>query len=119
MAQAHLVGTLIFWAISAAVLYISVSLTGRVANRKGTYFNALATTAVLSFASWFFEWVDVWILSLLWPVAWLYVLKSMYGISWLRAILIWVVLVAVMIVLSVFVFIPLGLVGASLALLTP
>jgi hypothetical protein len=112
-----LFGTLILWAISAAILHVAVSLTGRVADQKGTYFNAFATTAVLSFAGWFFAWVDVWILSLLWPVAWLFVLKSMYGIGWLRAILIWVVLVGVMVLLSMFVLVPLGLVGAGFALL--
>ena len=58
-------------------------------------------------------------LLLLWPLAWLLIIKSSYGIGWGRAILVWLALVVIAVILVITLLVPLGLMAGGVLLLTP
>lgn len=110
-------GTLILWAVSALLLHVAVRFTGPVDPERGTYLNAIFTTAILQLVGFAVGALDSVLLSLGWPVVWLFILKSMYGIGWMRAIGIWIVIALAMFALMAFILLPFGLIGAGFALL--
>lgn len=111
-----MIGTLILWAVAAVVLMIAVKVTGGDPRGDGggnTYGRAFGATAVLTILSWGIGQADIWLLSALWPVLWLWALKSIYDFGWLRAIGVWFVIVIVTVIAAI-ILLPFRLLGAGM-----
>ncbi len=112
-----MLGTLIVWLVAAFVLHFAVRLTGPVSSDRASFGTAFVATALLSIVGGFVTETGSLVLALAWPVLWLLILKTIYGIGWLRAIGVWLATVAISVALALLVLAPLGLAGALLALL--
>jgi hypothetical protein len=102
-------GYLIQWAITAFFLMFAVRLTGPVRADRNTFGTAFATSALLAVVGFFVDRAEVGLLSLAWPVIWLWLLKSMYGIGWLRAFGVAIMLFTILIVTTLVLLVPMGL----------
>ena len=93
-----MIGTLILWMVAALVLLVAVKLTGgdpRGTDATSGYLRAFGATAALTILGWLVSQANIWILNLLWPILWLWLLKSIYGFTWTRAILVWLAIVVI------------------------
>lgn len=104
--------TLILWFVYAVFLKVAIGIATSVDHRVNTLGRAFVTAAVLSLGQGLLSMVGG-ILLLLWPIAWLFIIKSTYGIGWIRAILVWLALVAMAVALMLTLLIPLGLMAAA------
>ena len=86
--------------------------------RTNSLGRAFVTAAVLSAGQGLLALVGGPLL-LLWPLAWLLIIKSSYGIGWGRAILVWLALVVIAVILVITLLVPLGLMAGGVLLLTP
>lgn len=111
-----MLGTLFLWFLYAIVLKVAIGVATDVTAQRNSLTRAFLTAGVLSLGHALFATLGpLW---MLWPLAWLFVLKSVYEIGWGRAILVWLALVAMTIALVTLVLVPLGLAaGLSLAIL--
>lgn len=104
--------TLILWFVYAVFLKVAIGVATSVDARTNSLGRAFLTAAVLSLGQGVLAAVGG-ILLLLWPIAWLFIIKSSYGIGWGRAILVWLALVAMAIALVLTLLVPLGLMAAA------
>lgn len=103
--------TLILWFVYAVFLKLAIGLATDVDARTNSLGRAFLTAAVLSLGQGLLATVGGIVL-LLWPVAWLFIIKRSYGIGWGRSILVWLALVAIAFVLIMVLLVPLGLMAA-------
>ncbi|MCA9648374.1 MAG: hypothetical protein H6712_06405 [Myxococcales bacterium] len=111
-------GTLILWLVYAVFLKLAIGLATAVDPRTNSLGRAFVTAAVLSAGQGLLALVGGPLL-LLWPLAWLLIIKSSYGIGWGRAILVWLALVVIAVILVITLLVPLGLMAGGVLLLTP
>jgi hypothetical protein len=104
-------GTIVAWLIYALFIKIAVGLATDVDSRNNSLGRAFVTAAVLSLGHAIVAHLGS-IFVLLWPIAWLLILKRMYEIGWGRAILVWLALIAIAVALALLVLVPLGLASA-------
>jgi len=104
--------TLISWFVYALFLKLAVALATDVDARTNSLGRAFLTAAVLSLGQGLlFEMSGI--LAMLWPIAWLFIIKRAYGIGWGRSILVWLALVLIGIALVMALLVPLGLMAAT------
>ena len=112
-------GTLILWLVYAVFLKLAIGLATAVDPRTNSLGRAFVTAAVLSAGQGLLALVGGPLL-LLWPLAWLLIIKSSYGIGWGRAILVWLASAAIIaVILVITLLVPLGLMAGGVLLLTP
>jgi hypothetical protein len=104
-------GTLVAWLIYALFIKIAIGLATEVDARENSLGRAFVTAAVLSLGHTLMAKLGA-IFMMLWPIAWLLIIKRMYDIGWWRAIGVWLALVVIAIALAMLVLIPLGLASA-------
>lgn len=113
-----MLSTLVLWLVYAVFLKLAIGLATDVDARTNSLGRAFVTAAVLSLGHGLLAKVGGIVL-LLWPIAWLFVIKHSYAIGWFRSILVWLSLVLIAIAVVFLVLVPLGLLvvaGGSLAL---
>lgn len=108
--------TLILWLVYAVFLKLAVGLATDVAPRNNSLGRAFLTAAVLSIGQGLLAKVGGVVL-LLWPIAWLFIIKQAYEIGWGRSILVWLALVLLAFAVVFLLLIPLGLMAAAGSLL--
>lgn len=104
-----MIGYLVQWAVAAVFLMFAVRITGRVKPERDTFGTAFLTSALLTIVGFFVEQAGVGLLRIAWPIIWLFVLKSMYGIGWLRAIGVAILLFVTLAVVTMLLLVPLGI----------
>lgn len=104
--------TLILWLVYAVFLKLAVGLATDVDARTNSLGRAFVTAAVLSLGQGLLAKVGGIVL-LLWPLAWLFIIKQSYAIGWFRSILVWLSLVLLAIAVVFLLLIPLGLMAAG------
>ena len=107
-----MLAALVQWAVYGVLLMAALATIGGVRGRDNGFVKALLTAAGLSLVATGVTALHVPFLGLLWPVLWLLIVKSVYGIGWLRAMGVALVLVVLALLLMVFVLVPLGLVAS-------
>lgn len=107
-----MLSTLILWLVYAVFLKLAVGLATDVDARTNSLGRAFVTAAVLSVGQGLLAKVGG-VLLLLWPIAWLFIIKQAYEIGWGRSILVWLALVAIGIAVVFLLLIPLGLLTAA------
>jgi hypothetical protein len=108
--------TLILWLVYAVFLKLAVGLATDVDARANSLGRAFVTAAVLSIGQGLLAKVGGIVL-LLWPIAWLFIIKQSYEIGWFRSILVWLSLVLLAIAVVFLLLIPLGLMAAGTVVL--
>ena len=100
-------GTLIVWFLFAVILKVAIGVATAVPAQRNSVSRAFVTTGVLSLGHAVFSAAGpLW---LLWPLIWLFILKSAYEIGWGRAVLVWLALMAIGAALVMLVLVPFGL----------
>ena len=107
----ELVPTLILWLVYAIFLKLAVAFATNVDARTNSLGRAFVTAAVLSLGQGLLAKVGGLVL-LLWPIAWLFIIKHAYDIGWGRSILVWLALVLLALAVVFFLLVPLGLMAA-------
>jgi len=110
--------TLILWLVYAVFLKLAVGFATDVDTRTNSLGRAFLTAAVLSIGQGLLAKVGGIVL-MLWPIAWLFIIKSAYDIGWGRSILVWLALVVIAFAVVFLLLVPLGLaavVGGVIAL---
>lgn len=113
-----MLGTLVLWLVYAVFLKLAVAFATHVDPRTNSLGRAFVTAAVLSLGQGLLAKVGGTVL-LLWPIAWLFIIKHAYDIGWGRSILVWLALVALAFAVVFLLLVPLGLaaaVGGAIAL---
>jgi hypothetical protein len=113
-----MLSTLVLWLVYAVFLKLAIGLATDVDARTNSLGRAFVTAAVLSVGQGLLAKVGGIVL-LLWPIAWLFIIKRSYDIGWGRSILVWLALVLMAFAVIMFLLVPLGLmaaVGVGLAL---
>jgi hypothetical protein len=106
-----MLSTLVLWLLYAVFLKVAVGVATDVDARTNSLGRAFVTAAVLSIGQGLLAKVGG-ILLLLWPIAWLFIIKRSYEIGWGRSILVWLALVLMAIAVVFLLLIPLGLMAA-------
>ncbi len=111
-----MVGTLITWLLYALILKAAVALATDVSRERNSVARAFVTAGVLSLGQAAVAVLGpLWIL---WPVLWLFIIKSVYEIGWWRALLVWLALIVIGMAVVLLILVPMGLMaGLSLAIL--
>jgi len=109
--------TLILWFVYAVFLKVAIGVATDVRTDKNSLGRAFFTAAVLSLGQGLLSLVGGFLL-VLWPLAWLFIIKRSYEIGWGRAIVVWLALVAMTIALVLTLLIPLGLIAATSGVLS-
>ena len=104
--------TLILWLVYAVFLKLAVGIATDVDPRTNSLGRAFVTAALLSIGQGLLAKVGGVVL-LLWPIAWLFIIKRLYEIGWGRAILVWLALVLLAFAVVFLLLIPLGLLAAG------
>lgn len=104
--------TLILWFCYAVFLKVAIGVATDVDSRTNSLGRAFITAAVLSLGQGLLAKVGGVVL-MLWPIVWLFIIKSAYEIGWGRSILVWIALVAMAIALVFVLLIPLGLMATA------
>lgn len=107
-----MIPTLILWLVYALFLKLAIAFATDVDARTNSLGRAFLTAAVLSLGHGLLAKVGGIVL-LLWPIAWLFIIKRSYDIGWGRAILVWLALVVIAIAVVFALLIPLGLMAAA------
>ena len=108
-----MLGTLFAWLVYAAFLKIAIGVATDVSPERNSLMRAFVTAGVLSVSSAVMSVLGPF--AILAPIAWLFILKSVYDIGWWRALRVWIALVAIAVLLVVFVLVPLGLMAGVTA----
>jgi hypothetical protein len=103
--------TLILWLVYAVFLKLAIGVATHVDARTNNLGRAFVTAAVLSIGQGLLAKVGGIVL-LLWPIAWLFIIKHTYDIGWGRSILVWLALVAMAFAVVFLLLVPLGLMAA-------
>jgi hypothetical protein len=106
-----MISTLVLWLVYAVFLKLAIGVATDVGPANNGLGRAFVTAAVLSIGQGLLANVGGLVL-LLWPIAWLFIIKRSYDIGWGRAVLVWLALVALWFTVAVLLLIPLGLVAA-------
>ena len=111
-----MLGTLLVWFLYAVFLKVAIGVATDVTPERNSLTRAFVTAGVLSLGQAAFAALGpLWIV---WPLLWLFILKSVYEIGWARAFFVWLMLIAMAVALILFVLVPLGLMaGLTLAIL--
>jgi hypothetical protein len=104
--------TLILWLVYAVFLKLAVGLATDVDTRINSLGRAFVTAAVLSIGQGLLAKVGGLVL-MLWPIAWLFIIKHTYDIGWWRSILVWLALVLIAAAVVFLLLIPLGFATAA------
>jgi hypothetical protein len=104
--------TVILWFVYAVFLKLAIGLATDVDGRTNSLGRAFITAAVLSIGQGLLAKVGGIVL-LLWPIAWLFIIKRSYDIGWGRSILVWLALVVIAIAVVFLLLVPLGLVAVA------
>lgn len=104
--------TVILWFVYAIFLKLAIGLATDVDTRTNSLGRAFVTAAVLSIGHGLLAKVGGIVL-LLWPIAWLFIIKRSYDIGWGRSMLVWMALVLLAIAVVFLLLIPLGLVAVA------
>jgi len=107
-----MLGTLVLWLVYAVFLKVAIGVATHVDHRTNSLGRAFVTAAVLSLGGGLLAKVGG-IMLMLWPIAWLFIIKTAYDIGWGRSILVWLALVAMAVAVVFLVLIPLGLMVAT------
>ncbi|MEM6994447.1 MAG: hypothetical protein AAF721_28285 [Myxococcota bacterium] len=109
-----MLGTFLVWLLYAVFLKVAIGVATDVSPQENSLLRAFLTAGVLSIGQAAVTFLGpVWIL---WPILWLFVIKSVYSIGWGRAFLVWLALMVMGAALVMLVLVPLGLMaGLSLA----
>jgi hypothetical protein len=107
-----MLSTLILWFLYAVFLKVAIGVATDVDARTNSLGRAFLTAAVLSLGQGLLATVGGIVL-LLWPIAWLFIIKRSYSIGWGRSILVWLALVLMAIAVIFILLIPLGLMAAA------
>lgn len=107
-----MIPTLILWLVYALFLKLAIAFATDVDARTNSLGRAFLTAAVLSLGHGLLAKIGGIVL-LLWPIAWLFIIKRSYDIGWGRAILVWLALVLIAIAVVFALLIPLGLMAAA------
>lgn len=105
-------GILIHLAVNAILLLVAMAVAGGEGKSRNTFGRAFGTAALLAVVMVVVSQV-VPVLTLFVPLLALFILKSMYGIGWLRAILVSLVLFVIWVFAAIFIYAPLALMGAG------
>lgn len=105
-------GILIQLAVNAILLLIAMSVAGGAGKSRNTFGRAFGTAAILAVVMLVVSQL-LPVLVLFVPLLALFILKSMYGIGWLRAILVSIVLFVIWVFAAIFIYAPLSLMGAG------
>lgn len=106
-----MLSTLVLWLVYAVFLKLAIGLATDVDGRTNSLGRAFVTAAVLSVGQGLLAKVGGIVL-LLWPIAWLFIIKRSYDIGWGRSILVWLALVLMAFAVIFFLLVPLGLMAA-------
>lgn len=106
-----MISTLVLWLVYAVFLKLAIGVATDVDARINSLGRAFVTAAVLSIGQGLLAKVGG-ILLLVWPIAWLFIIKRAYDIGWGRSVLVWLALVAIGIAVVFLLLIPLGLMAA-------
>jgi len=109
-----MVSMLILCFFSGLVLYFASMVVG-IGGERNTIGRAFMAAVALHVVGYVVALADIWVISLLWPILWLYVFKTIYDIGWLRAFGVGCVTIVLAVLLVMFVLVPLGLSAAALA----
>jgi len=107
-----MLSTIVAWLIYALFIKIAIGIATNVDGQTNTLGRAFSTAAILSVSQTLVAKLGIGLLVMLWPIAWLLIIKRMYDIGWWRAIGVWLALVAIAIALTLLVLVPLGLASA-------
>ena len=108
-----MLGTLFAWLLYAVFLKVAIGVATDVSAERNSLMRAFVTAGILSVSSAAMSILGPF--AILWPIAWLFILKSVYDIGWWRAFLVWLALVLISVLLVVFVLVPLGLMAGVTA----
>lgn len=111
-----MLGFIIATSIQALLLMLAVGTVGGVKRAENTFPTAAIAALVLSGVGWMLGKLGLFGF-VVWPLAWMFAVKSVYDIGWFRAAAIGVFLVGVIAVLLVFLAATVGLTAVGLGIL--
>ena len=107
-----MIPTLILWLVYAVFLKVAIAIATDVDPATNSIGRGFLTAAVLSLGQLLLSKVGGIVL-ILWPIAWLFIIKQSYGIGWGRSILVWLALVLISVAVVFVLLVPLGLMAAA------
>lgn len=106
-------GILVHLLVQSVLLMVAMAVAGGAGKRHNTWGRALGASALLSLASTVVMAVGSAILLVFLPFVALFILRSLYEIGWLRALLVSIVLFVVWLLAAIFIYAPLALLSSA------
>lgn len=108
----ELLGILIHLAVNSVLLLVAMAVAGGPGKARNTFGRAFGTAAILAVLTTLVSAV-LPVLMLFVPLLALFILKSMYGIGWLRALGVSIVLFVIWVFAAIFIYAPLHLLSSG------